>query len=298
MIMKNLKRNSSLLRNQISDYIYELQSFWFWDFSEDQLILKCTEVTNIMKDRKKSNKPRVTVIVPAHKEEKYILWTLKSLALQTFKDIEFIIVANWEEKDSKTETIARLSWFKVIFEKNPWISNARQVWLLEAGWEIIINTDADTLHEKDWISNILRLMESRKLQYWAWFSRMITKSKKSYCYHEIIGVTHIFKQALWNKFVTWFCEADSFFYRDIAIKAWWWNPNIRLAEWIDLFRRMEKLYKNKFLHVNEWIINFTSDRRYDWKSILKHSILSNYNWVMLSLWMKPNVNDCHYPNIR
>lgn len=284
--------------NNIPDYIYELYDFWVGGFSRNELESKATEISNIIKLRKISSFPKVTVVVPAHKEENYILWTLKSLALQSFEDIEFLIIVNWEEKDSLTEQISKLSWFKVIYEKNSWISNARDIWLKNANWKIIINTDADTIHEKDWISNIVKLMEIKKLQYWAGFSRMITKNKKVFYYHEVMWMTHLLKQKIWNKFVTWFCEADCFFYKDIALKAWWWDSNIRLAEWIDIFKRMEKLYANDFLHIEDWIINYTSARRYEWQSILKHSLLANYNWILLSLWIKSGVDDCVYPNIR
>lgn len=292
------KKQFKLFNQNIPNYIYELYEFWIWDFPKKELDSKISEVYNIMKSRTKANSPKVTIVVPAHKEEKYILWTLKSLALQSFEDVEFLIVVNWEERNSLTEIIAKSSWFNVVYEKTPWISNARDIWLRNANWKIIINTDADTIHEKEWVSNIIKLMETKNIQYWAWFSRMITKNQIVFHYHELMGMTHFLKQKAWNKFVTWFCEADSFFYKDIAIKAWWWDGNIRLAEWIDIFKRMEKIHKNDFLYIEDGIINYTSARRYDWQSILKHAFLANYNWILLSLWIKPNVDEDVYPNIR
>ncbi len=84
--------------------------------------------------------PKISVIVCAMDEEKYIGTALASLRNQRFKDFE-IIVVDGNSKD-RTREIAR-KYAKVIVEKKPKISAARNAGARIAKGDILFFTDAD-----------------------------------------------------------------------------------------------------------------------------------------------------------
>lgn len=103
-------------------------------------------------------KPKISVVIPAYNEEKFIGKTLRSLKEQDFKDFELIVVDN--NSTDKTAIIAKRSGAKVIFEPRQGVGYARQAGFLVAGGEIIATTDADTILPKDWVSRIIKEFEN------------------------------------------------------------------------------------------------------------------------------------------
>src|SRR5436309_886260 len=94
--------------------IRELESFGVGAFSDEEIEEKAKFIRSIMARRTVTEHLLISVIVPAHKEEKYILATLRSLGEQAFQNCEFIIVSNGEPEGNKTQRIAVASGFRVI----------------------------------------------------------------------------------------------------------------------------------------------------------------------------------------
>ena len=65
----------------------------------------CNENTKIIKDFKKSNNIKVSIISPIHNREKFLLTFLKSIQFQDFKNIEIILV------DDKSILYPKINWF-------------------------------------------------------------------------------------------------------------------------------------------------------------------------------------------
>ena len=95
---------------------------------------------------------KVSVVIPAYNEEKYIGRCLKSLQEQTIKPYEVIVVDN-NSKD-KTAEIAKRYGARVLFEPQQGQSYARNTGFNDANGEIIARTDADTIVPKDWVEKI------------------------------------------------------------------------------------------------------------------------------------------------
>jgi len=95
---------------------------------------------------------QISVIVPALNEEKYIGLTLQSLRNQDFKDFE-IIVSDAHSTDN-TVKIARKYADKIVICKKRGISIQRNQGAKIAEGEILVFTDADTIHPPDWLSKI------------------------------------------------------------------------------------------------------------------------------------------------
>ncbi len=94
---------------------------------------------------------KISVVIPAHNEEKYIGETLKAVLRQDYPDFEVLVVCN--SCTDKTEKIARTFPIKVLNELKKGTLWARERGRKEAEGEIIANVDADCLPEKTWLSN-------------------------------------------------------------------------------------------------------------------------------------------------
>lgn len=99
-------------------------------------------------------KPKISVVIPAYNEEKYIGKCLASLQKQTFKDFEVIVVDN--NCTDKTAEIAKTYGVRVIREKVQGMIPARERGFAQAQAEIIARTDADTRVPSNWLSRIYR----------------------------------------------------------------------------------------------------------------------------------------------
>ncbi len=105
------------------------------------------------------NIPRLSIIVPAYNEEKYIALTLKAIAAQEYKNIEVIVVDN----NSKDRTVEKAKEFKVrvVTEKKQGITHARQCGFAHATGEIVAKVDADTRLPKHWATRIMQEFDRR-----------------------------------------------------------------------------------------------------------------------------------------
>ncbi len=86
--------------------------------------------------------PKISVIVPAINEEKYIMNLFQGLSDQTFKDFE-VIVVDGGSKD-RTVEIAKKNNAKVIMEKKKGIGIARNTGAAKSRGSILVFLDADT----------------------------------------------------------------------------------------------------------------------------------------------------------
>lgn len=95
---------------------------------------------------------KISVVIPAFNEEKYIAKCLESLKNQIEPPYEIIVVDN--NSTDNTVKIAKKFGVKIIKEKIQGIRPARDAGFNEAKGEIIARTDADTIAPKDWTKRI------------------------------------------------------------------------------------------------------------------------------------------------
>lgn len=105
-------------------------------------------------------KPRVSVVITAKNEGKYIGSSLRSLECQTFKDFE-IIVSDAESRDD-TVKIAKRHADKVIVAKTN-VSAGRNLGAKNARGEILVFIDADTILLPDTLEKIVGAFKNRKV---------------------------------------------------------------------------------------------------------------------------------------
>ena len=96
----------------------------------------------------------VSVIVPAHNEEKFLPLCLSSLQQQDYTGSYEIIVVDNASTDSTGEIAARFG-ARVIYEAKQSPAWARQQGLLAAKGEIVAFIDADTMAPNDWLNRLV-----------------------------------------------------------------------------------------------------------------------------------------------
>lgn len=93
-----------------------------------------------------SKSPKISVIIPAFNESKYIHNVISGLRSQTFKDFE-VIVVDGKSKDNTRQIARRFA--KVLIEPKPNIGAARNTGAKQAKGDIIFFTNADTKATKN-----------------------------------------------------------------------------------------------------------------------------------------------------
>lgn len=93
---------------------------------------------------------KISVVIPAHNEEKSIASTLKAVLAQDYKNFEVIVVDN--ASIDRTSEVAKQFPVKVVHESRKGLLWARECGRVNATGEIIVNIDADCLPDKDWLS--------------------------------------------------------------------------------------------------------------------------------------------------
>lgn len=100
---------------------------------------------------------KVSVVVPAYNEEKYLATCLDSLTHQIEQPDEIIVVNN--NSTDETVAIAKKYPVTIINESEQGMIQARNRGFNEANYEIIARTDADTKVPPDWIAKIKKHFE-------------------------------------------------------------------------------------------------------------------------------------------
>jgi glycosyltransferase involved in cell wall biosynthesis len=96
----------------------------------------------------------ISVVIPAHNEERYLISTLQALEAQSYKCFEVIVVANG--CSDHTEEVASGHCHRLLHVDERGLSRARNVGGMKARGELLIFLDADTVLERDALTIIAR----------------------------------------------------------------------------------------------------------------------------------------------
>lgn len=133
-----------------------------------KIYFRLSRLTNIVSE--KIPKEFVSIIVPFRNEEKNIVKTYINLTSQNYPQEKFeIVFVNDSSVDNSLQLIENLSHKENVFvysvPKN-YSTNAHKKRAIRFGieksrGEIIVTTDADCIHPKDWLKNLLKFMDEK-----------------------------------------------------------------------------------------------------------------------------------------
>ena len=103
--------------------------------------------------------PLISVIIPAHNEERYIAATLQALKAQTWTSFEVIVVAN--ACTDETVAVARNHCDKLVHLPERGLSRARNLGARLARGKLLLFLDADTLLAPDALEQIAHQFSAR-----------------------------------------------------------------------------------------------------------------------------------------
>lgn len=200
---------------------------------------------------------KVSIVIPAHNEEKYITKCIESVndsSKIANVDVEIIIVLN-RCKDN-TEKIAKSLGAKTIKDDIKNLSHIRNTGIKLAKGEIIMTLDADSLVSKNLISEVLRLVKTDK---YVGGGVRIKPERKS------LGLffTDLFLRL--NLFVMGVSAGSFWFKKKDFEKINGFNEKILIAEDLDFAKRLKKYGKTKNKKFNNSKKSFiiTSCRKFD-----------------------------------
>ncbi len=93
------------------------------------------------------------MVIPAYNEADYLPGALRSLRAQDFPGAVEVIVVDNGSTDGTADLAGRLG-ARVVEERTPGVCAARQRGTEAARGEIVVSTDADTVHPSDWLSRL------------------------------------------------------------------------------------------------------------------------------------------------
>ena len=102
-------------------------------------------------------RPKISVIIPAKNEEKYIMNVFEGLEIQSFKDFEIIVVDGGSS--DKTVSIAK-KYGKVIIDKRKGIGTARNTGVKHAHGDILVFLDADTKPSRELLKTYYKALHN------------------------------------------------------------------------------------------------------------------------------------------
>jgi glycosyltransferase involved in cell wall biosynthesis len=221
------------------------------------------------------DKPMISVIVPAHNEERYLRETLRSLEQQRYSRYEVIVVANG--CSDATAAVARKHCDRLIVISQKGISLSRNLGARMARGDILVFVDADTILQPDALKIISRQFTPEyaagtlraKPEPARWFYLLL------YFFKNLMHWSRLHKGSVgvilcWKKHF----EAEGGF-----------DEGLHVMENSALIEKLQKHGKYRF--VNNTIAT-TSMRRYEKKGFRRTVGL----WV--KLWLRSLTGDLHH----
>jgi glycosyltransferase involved in cell wall biosynthesis len=156
---------------------------------------------------------KVSVVIPAFNEAERIGKCLESIANQTEKPDEIIVVDN--NCTDQTALIAKSYGASVVGEERQGMIPARNKGFNSAKYEIIVRTDADTILPSNWISNIKRVFGDIDIG-------AVSGPVYYYILPKILQISHL-PSLVWFKFLGILFGHDFLFGPNMALRKSLWE---------------------------------------------------------------------------
>lgn len=279
----------------MNTYIKECIDFGWGAFNQDLLLEKSREISHNMPSE---DNPHISVIIPAYKEECYILACLRSFSRQTYRNFEVIVVCNGEEEGSLTHLISQTAGTSCLYLKEGHISKSRQAGLMKAKGNIVVSCDADAIYHQDFLMHVKDIfLEHKDLRFASGGFSYIDGGLSAKVFVFLMMLSWRTKDFISGKVITGMPESCNFFKREEAIAAGGYNTSIRMSEGYSLFNRMGAYTQKKTFFMREECTAYTSARRFKGRSPLLFLFMLNVHNV-LRFFGRDFIDEKRYPNFR
>lgn len=219
-------------------------------------------------------KPLISVVIPAHNEEKYLAETLEALRHQTYRYFEVIVVANG--CTDGTVKVAQDKCDRVIELPARDLGKARNTGGAKARGELLVFLDADTRLEPGALEGIADQFTPAHSS--ATIKGRPDKPRLSY------SVFYGFKNLLHRSGLHCGSSGVICCWRDQFKESGGFDPGLQVRENSDLIRRLRRFGPYRFIGK---AVAVTSMRRYE-----KTGIASGA-WQWTKIWLQSQVSDLH-----
>lgn len=222
---------------------------------------------------------KISVVVPAYNEEKYIGKTLSSIKALTVNkdwDIEMLVI-NGGSTDN-TKAVAQKCGAKVVDEPHKGIGFARKEGIKHAKGEIVAFTDADTVVPKDWLIKHVSELSKPGVSF-TYGTFRVTDGRFPY-YHFINFIQPHWLWLIHHLFDKPIAAGQNLaFWREKALAVGGFDEKILLFEDIDFAIRMKKAGKTIFIPD---LIVISSGRRSNegWSFFFRMSVVAFKYFVL------------------
>ena len=219
--------------------------------------------------------PAISVVIPAHNEERYLGPTLCALHEQTYRFFEIIVVANGCTDETQQAARGRCHRVIVLPEKN--LGKARNLGARMAYGDLLLFLDADTILEPmalkqiaedfsptDAAGTLHARPDSNRLSCWLIY-QLKNFMHRSALHPGSSGVI--------------ICWKDQF------LKAGRFDEGLEVRENSDLIKRLKRFGRYKFIGD---VTAITSMRRYEQRGV------GRVLWLWCRLWFQSLVGDLHH----
>jgi glycosyltransferase involved in cell wall biosynthesis len=103
----------------------------------------------------------LSIVIPAYNEESYLKACLDSIAAQTVKPLEVIVVDN-NSTDRTAEIAKSYPFVTLLREKKQGVAFARNTGFNAAKGDVIGRIDADTVLNQDWVAKVCCMISDKK----------------------------------------------------------------------------------------------------------------------------------------
>lgn len=192
---------------------------------------------------------KISVVIPAYNEEKYLPKTLESIAGLDRKPDEVIVIDGGST--DKTLEIAKEGGARVITVRHRGIGRARQQGLVAAKGDIVAFTDADTVVPKDWLGKIVDTLSQNNV---SGMYSVYKVSDGTLLYRWIINYCNPFVFPLGYFFGMLIVGGQNMaFWRLKAIEAGGFPEEFKSVEDFEIMRRLKKVGRVIYRHDNRVI---------------------------------------------
>jgi glycosyltransferase involved in cell wall biosynthesis len=230
---------------------------------------------------------KISVVIPAYNEEHLLPRTLDSLRKQDRTPDEVIVVD--ASSTDRTAEIAAQAGAQVITVPKQTIGYSRQQGVQQASGDVILQTDADALLPENWISRIEQSLKDRK--YVGYFGGFRVKDGPLW-YRIYINLIQPVTNALTFRLtgIPFATGQNMGFWKDVAIKAGGFPEDYKLAEDIEIARRIQKLGRIRFT-MKEFV--YASGRRGNERGLLLRIMKAFFLYFVFR-----KANKIGFPDIR